>query len=28
MAVALEVRVPILDHKFVEFMARIPRSSS
>lgn len=24
MAVALEVRVPLLDHKFVEFMARIP----
>lgn len=24
MAVALEVRAPILDHKFVEFMARIP----
>lgn len=24
MAVGLEVRVPVLDHKFVEFMARIP----
>ncbi len=26
MAVALEVRAPILDHKFIEFMARIPPS--